>query len=334
MAIDAVTNAALESLLKDILPRLKARQKVVGTNPKAMAADKELQALTAEAAELRAIVKQGGGTLPADTTDAEVSDDDAQMLLAEMDAPITEDDEVSDLPAALAPSELSVSDDEIMTVMLEADDPEVAAALTADAGGEMSDDEAAMLLGEMDAPLATPSVSKKAAAAPAKDMSDDEAAMLLAAMDGPASVPSPAKGKSAAPAAAMSDDEAAALLAAMDGAPPAPPKAVAAKPSAPVKPVKKALSADDEAAALLAALGGAEDEEEEAAVAIPAHAPAQAPAPTAKAATADANQHGDWEEMNEWTANDFQTDPDMVNDFIVNSDELMTTLDEAVLSLE
>ena len=39
-------------------------------------------------------------------------------------------------------------------------------------------------------------------------------------------------------------------------------------------------------------------------------------------------------EIEEWEANDFQTDPDMINDFNTNAEEIMETLDDNILKLE
>ena len=136
-------------------------------------------------------------------------------------------------------------------------------------------------------------------------MDDDEAARLLAEMDGPSAEPA---GEN------MADDEAARLLAEMD-APPTPP--AVAEPSE--------SSAEDDAAALLAMLEGSTAEPQQSQVSEPGKSSSSKPESASSIPI---------EEIAEWTANDFQTDPDMINDFNSNCDEIMETLDETVLRLE
>jgi two-component system chemotaxis sensor kinase CheA len=209
---------------------------------------------------------------------------------------------------------------------------------TPDSGGdeEMSDEEARKLLAAMDAPVAAAPLAEQ------DEMSDDEARRLLAEMDESAGA-APTNAAADADAGDMSDDDARRLLAEMDAPAPTPaPKGAAArsKGAAPAAD----MSADDEALGMLAAMGGLED-------ADAAPAPAAKPAPARSAAAAAAPgaaqahaefDHGDddsgsgevLEEIDEFSSNDFASDPDMLNDFMTNSDELMETLDATILELE
>jgi two-component system chemotaxis sensor kinase CheA len=224
------------------------------------------------------------------------------------------------LGVSKAPAVESMADpeDEAMLAMV-ADEPV----------GDMTDDEASRLLAEMDKPAEAP-VSN--------DMNDDEAMRLLAEMDAPASAPAPVAKPAAAAKANMDDDEAMRLLAEMDAPASAPVPAPAAKVAAPAED-------EDDADALLRQL---EADCEPAATA--ASTPAAKPAASAKTAVSAkpapptvpvaTHQHGAHDlgeeigEINEWEANDFQSDPDMMNDFINNTGELMETLDGSILRLE
>ncbi|HET9240367.1 MAG TPA: chemotaxis protein CheA [Oligoflexus sp.] len=214
--------------------------------------------------------------------------------------------DISDDEATALMAQMSDSDDEAAALMAEMDDSPKAKAPAKKVSEELSDDEAAALMAEMDDSPKAKAPAKKAS----EELSDDEAAALLAEMDG-----SPAESNGEE----LSDDEAAALLAEME-APAKKPVGNAVSTAAP-KPM-----ADDEASRLLAEM----DDE-------PAPAPTKA-APTAKAAApaAHADQHDDedFKEIAEWEPNDFQSDPSMLNDFITNSDELMQTVDDAILRLE
>lgn len=141
------------------------------------------------------------------------------------------------------------------------------------------------------------------------DMSDDEARALLEAMDAPVAT---------ATGGAIDDDEAMRLLAEMD-APSTP--AVSTKPVGVAPKPAPAVSADDEALALLAAMGGLED---------------SAPTPVAVAAAPSPSglDTSGIEEIPEWENNDFASDPEMMNDFTQNTNEIMQTLDDNVLRLE
>jgi two-component system, chemotaxis family, sensor kinase CheA len=170
------------------------------------------------------------------------------------------------------------------------------------------------------------------------DMSDDEAMRLLEEMEGMAPTPAAPKPKAASPEPApaatdesISDDEAMRLLEEMEGtAAPKPASPTASKPAA---PSKSAMSVEDEAAMLLAEMEGTDETE------LEEPTPAQTPKVEAPAAAHvhSSEGHGSEDEVgeiNEWEPNDFQTDPDMINDFNTNCDELMQSLDEAILRLE
>ena len=164
-----------------------------------------------------------------------------------------------------------------------------------------------------------------------KEMSDDEAKMLLAAMDepvekSPTSVAEAPAEKSSLNAKQdeMSEEEAQMLLAAMD-------EPITQTPNFEAESSVKTSAAnelnadmsDDEAKMLLAAMDSPSEPEQ------------------MEHSDADNDIHNtptlqqvQIEEIDEWEANDFQTDPDMITDFINNSDDIMVNLDEAILSLE
>ncbi len=159
------------------------------------------------------------------------------------------------------------------------------------------------------------------------EMGDDEARRLLAAMDEPLA-PAASVGDAGAEGE-MSDEAARKLLEDMDAPVVAPP----------TKPTAKPASADDEALAMLSAMGGLGDDEsggEESA----------APSPRTQVGTSKSSPHGadagddespggeNLVEIEEFSKNDFASDPDMMNDFGQNSDELMETLDQTILQLE
>lgn len=214
----------------------------------------------------------------------------------------------------------------------------------------MSDEEAMMLLAEMDEPTVTaapPTPTPSPAAAPADaSMSDEEAAMLLAAMDDPMSSGISGDAGSAAPTAAtttvpvtaatedslMSDEEAMKLLSAMDA--PAPPSAFT------IPDVPETDMSDDEAARLLAQMDSP-NPPPKVTPAAPAPAPAApraaaptpaptiaAPAPTLPAGVEDAG------EIPEWEKNEFQSDPEMLKGYINDTEDLMSKLDSGILALE
>jgi two-component system chemotaxis sensor kinase CheA len=246
--------------------------------------------------------------------EADISEDEATALMAEMEGGDDEAAalmaEMDDSPAAKAPAKKAteeLDDDEAAMLMAEMDDSPKAKAPAKKVAEELSDDEAAALMAEMDdSPKPAKSQPKKS-----EELSDDEAAALLAEMDGSAPESSEEE---------LSDDEAAALLAEME-APTKKPvgKAVSAAPAKPM--------ADDEASRLLAEM------DDEPAPAAPA-APPKAAKGAAPAAHADEHDDEDFKEIAEWEPNDFQSDPSMLNDFITNSDDLMQTVDDAILRLE
>jgi two-component system chemotaxis sensor kinase CheA len=328
--MDALVKTAIESLVKKILPLLEQQLTGVlhqpGERPTA-----ELAYLINESRELLDLMSSWTAShhgksipkAPPTNLETEPGDDEALALMAEMDdspKPVAKDQveeelsedeafalmaEMDDSPKPTAKNqpEKELSEDEAFALMAEMDDSPKPAAKT-HPEKELSEDEAFALMAEMDD---SPKPASKAQ--PAEEISDDEAAALLAEMDGtPAS--------SSASEEELSDDEAAALLAEME-APPKKPN-LKASSAAPARPM-----GDDEAARLLAEM---EDE--------PA---APAAAPSAKASTPAAQDHDtddDCQEIPEWEANDFQSDPSMLNDFITNSDELMQTVDDAILRLE
>jgi two-component system chemotaxis sensor kinase CheA len=296
--MDALVKTAIESLVKKILPLLEKQLADVLHKPGERPSP-ELAYLINESRELLDLMSnwsasQTQAKAPKAMEEAELSDDEAMKLMAAMDD-----------------SQEELSDDEAATLMAEMDDsPKQPQKSAPHASDELSDDEAAALMAEMDdSPKPTP----RTAPQESEELSDDEAAALLAEMDG-----APAPTEQNNDDDELSDDEAAALLAEME-APAKKPMARASAPAARPKPM-----GDDEAARLLAEM----DEE-----AAPIPTAAAAPAPKAAPAPAD-DADEDFKEIAEWEANDFQSDPSMLNDFITNSDELMQTVDDAILRLE
>ncbi len=204
----------------------------------------------------------------------------------------------------LSPAAEDLSDDEAMMLMADMGEAPKAPKSSGSDDDELSEDEAQALLMELETPA--PKAKLAAAAAPAKakagPMENDEASRLLAEMDAPL----PAK------AGAMEDDETSRLLAEMD---------------APL-PAKAKSMDDDEASRLLAEM----DDPVPAPAAKASVAAPAAPPPVAAAVSAADEE--ELKEIPEWEANDFQSDPSMLNDFITNADELMQTVDEAILRLE
>jgi two-component system chemotaxis sensor kinase CheA len=184
---------------------------------------------------------------------------------------------------------------------------------------ELSDKEAMKLMAAMDSVDFAEAIPDEAAdllsgmeassQKQSEELSHDEALMLMAEMD---ESPGHAESKE------LSNDEAEAMLAEME-APAKKPKIQTAS-TAPAKPM-----GDDEASRLLAEM----DKET-------ADPPALAPTAKAAASLHDAHEEDDedFKEIAEWEANDFQSDPSMIDDFITNSDELMQTVDDAILRLE
>jgi two-component system chemotaxis sensor kinase CheA len=321
--MDALVKTAIESLVKKILPLLEQQLAGVLQKPGDRPTS-ELAYLINESRELLDLMSSwtashGKSALKKAMDETELSSDEATALMAAMDdslkpaaqAPAKKaSEDLSNDKAAMLMAEMDnnaseeLSDDEATALMAEMDDSPKAKA-PAKKSEELSDDEAAALMAEMD-----DSPKAKTPAKKSEELSDDEAAALMAEMDG-------ASNKADEE---LSDDEAAALLAEMEA--PAKKPAAKAASSAPAKPM-----GDDEASRLLAEM----DDE-------PIAAPVNKTSPSSKtsASAAHAADHDDEElkEIAEWEPNDFQSDPSMLSDFITNSDELMQTVDDAILRLE
>lgn len=121
----------------------------------------------------------------------------------------------------------------------------------------------------------------------------------------------------------LSDEEALRLLQEMEGGPSLA-QVPDTKAEKPTEIQSNETISDSEAARLLAAMEGQENE-------TPKPTPTQESCLEVSDSSTD---EGDLEEIDEWEANDFQTDPDMIQDFNANSEEIMTALDEAILQLE
>ncbi len=180
MSLDALTIAALESLVKKILPELDKRLKQILMQAQDQRViDDATRLLLVECRELMTMLGESSHPPLPQTLAGELSDDEAALLLADMDAP-----ESQPMPSKGEDHELS--DDEAAMLLAEMDAPltpnqpphtkEKSAVSTQAMTEELSDDEAAMLLAEMDAPLSSPPPAAKAAGSP--DMSDDEAAKI------------------------------------------------------------------------------------------------------------------------------------------------------------
>lgn len=294
MSMDALTNAALESLLKNVLPRLQQKLAALSqVQTKNRNTDIELVNALTECHEILQIVlkwAQPEGTAGAE----EFNEDDVMQLMADAES-----------------------------MLVDTPQPEA----------ELSDEEALMLLAEMDAPVETAPPVAPAAPSEAEatdELSDDEAMRLLMEMDAPVETASPVAAAAASEAEAtgeLSDDEAMRLLAEMDA--PAPSQETAVKS---IKPAASS-SADDDAAAMLAQLGGL-DEDEDLSLPVAVSTPAQPPAAASSQNHGVNGADLDCAEIPEWEANDFQNDPDMITDFNTNCDEIMQTLDEQILRLE
>ena len=330
MGMDALTNQALKSLLEKVLPNLKKNlEGLVASKGEDKAAMPDLEAALSESMDLLNIVHAWTGKGSASIqANEELEADEANALLAEAGEAIDGGKDLAEDDA----------DADAMLAMMEGDDTPLGDAVAedkaADANEKMSDDDAKKMLAGMDGSddassdeMSDDDAQKMLAAmdgdaasdggdAPSNDeMSDDEAQKMLAAMDGDTASDSgdtPSNDE-------MSDDEAQKMLAAMDS----PSSDAAEKESAP----QEDMSAEDEASALLAGLGGADDEEEE-------EEPKAAPEAKKEAASKGASLADNVEEIDEWEANDFQTDPDMIDDFNQNSEEIMDVLDEQLLNLE
>ena len=245
---------------------------------------------------------QNNSAIAANDSEDEL-DDDMDADAAKMMAALQNHEESSDPDA-----EKMLADIENQSSENDADAAAMVAAegQCGDVDNELSDAEAAKMLAEMDG----------ASESSEKELSDDEAARMLAEMDGEAA---PSDDEMSDEDAArmlaemdggddgeMSDDEAAKMLAAMDD-------------SSASNSQADEMSADEEAEALLAQLGGEDDE---------------GTSVQSKSEPTPSGNDGEFEEIDEWEMNDFQTDPDMINDFNTNADEIMENLDEVIIKLE
>ena len=250
-----------------------------------------------------------GGSLsePSETDDARsslLSDEDARARLAEMDG-------LSNVVVAKVPKpqdEISDADAEAMLAQMDGEQSSSGAD-----SEEMSDADAEAMLAQMDG-------EQSSSGGDSEEMSDADAEAMLAQMDGEQS-------SSGGDSEEMSDADAEAMLAQMDGSASG---AKIAKSSGSGDGSGSSVSAtsgegssaEDDAEALLAKLGGDDDDSGSA---------VQEGQGASEAVTVDGYEVT---EVEEWEPNDFQTDPDMVNDFNVNSDEIMESLDEQLLKLE
>jgi len=367
MGMDALTSAAFDSLTKEILPKLAIYLKNAALlPPEDRQTDPDMATLLNEAHELLGLMSRWFGGSPTnnqiintmDELPPELSDSDALDLLGvegvenivdlslsgkrsvaqSLDAG---DDELSDddamsllmdaepIPTSIT-NETELSDEEAMALMVnsesdssgdlsDADTLTMIAAIepsaTDQSSSEISDEVAMRLLAEMDAP------------APSNNdpMSDDEAYRLLAAMDEPPSSSNEmddaearrllaAMDAPAQPGGEMDDAEARRLLAEMDA------------PTTGITNPSDELSADDEAMALLLQMGGGDES--------PAQGETKTLPPSQPTPEVDEQVSEHLEEIGEFSQNDFSSDPDMMSDFLSNTNDLMETLDSTVLQLE
>lgn len=227
--MDAITNAALDNLQKNALPRLlKAIAEIHAQDPAQRAPSPEMMLMLQESIDLMQLMLDWGSVYAVGQPVSAASDDEAAVI-AKMEAELatTEDD----IAIAGMDSENSSGTPEVNSGAIDLGSNEGVTIASADT--EVNDFEIAMGGDAVDS-------------GPTGDMSDDEARALLEAMDGPA----PAH-ISAAANDSVSDDEAMRLLAEMDA------PVLSSKPVGPVKSAP--ASADDEALAMLAAMGGLDD---------------------------------------------------------------------------
>jgi two-component system chemotaxis sensor kinase CheA len=367
MSMDALTNAALDNLEKNAIPKLAsliARLRAMPVENRA--ADDDFRSTLNEAMDLLSLIRDWshGSTGESVAAASEVSDDSA--MVADLDGLgdlatktgeglTTNDDLMADSGIEIAMGGDTSNDIEIASAPDTGNDIEIA--MGGDTGNDIEIASAPDTGNDIEIAMGGDTGNDIEIAmggdteAPAGEMSDEEARALLAAMDSPATASAPSSpAKSTASDDSMSDDEARRLLAEMDSlsaANPAPDgdmsddearrllaemdsPSTATTPAAMPKAAPKAVSADDEALAMLAAAGGLDDSE-------PAPAPTPARAPVIKAAAEDAgHDHGgeDIGEIAEWESNDFASDPEMMSDFTTNSADIMQTLDDTVLRLE
>lgn len=304
--MDALTTAALDSLVKETLPKLTLKLNALAElPPEARTANEELAYLAREAQELLSLlngwVASGveaqaadpladdamvSTAMSEDISEDSMSDEDALALLAMEGA--------SDIPDLQISGGKSVAD----SLSNERDDDNLSQTPEAVATTDkpMSDDEAMALLNAMDAPIEH---SPSQDVATGDDMSDDEAMALLNAMDAPIEVPVVTS---------------------------------KTKPAAP-KLAPAVLSADDEALALLKMMGGAEESEaQEPIIVAPAAKKTKINVVTREDASDEDEE--DLQEIEEFAKNEFASDPDMMNDFLTNANDLIETLDQTILHLE
>lgn len=208
--MDAITNAALDNLLKNALPRLQKALADLHKNPVgARTSNPELISMLEESKELIELLFDWSGNSPKPANAPEDASDAEMMAMMNGLDGMEGTDELS---TGVDITNESTAVPETEALGFAGDIPGLEGDMSSGAavGGDMSDDEARALLDAMDAPVAQ--------AAPG-DMSDAEARALLAAMDAP-STAAPSMPPAAAPAAktlASADDEALAMLAAMGG---------------------------------------------------------------------------------------------------------------------
>ena len=344
MSRDALTEATVKSLVSQILPRLTQQlTAILKTKEPQKAIEQSLLELVNEAIELLQLLKPA--TIQ---TSPDISDDDALAMISELDSPSDSsmmDDLASEVAAEIA-AEVAAESGSFKSA------PQPAAAETPSA--PISDDEAMLLLMEMDnagnseTTSANQETTPDAASTVDSPMSDDDAMRLLMEMDGDStsqSAPNVTNEASNMPAQ-MSDDDAMRLLTEMD------------EPTAEIKTEIRGVyenprltaeaspvtdDMDDETAKMMAEL------EAQSLAPTPSSAPAVFTASThstthSKAATtphANAEAHdtnddedANVEEINEWDENQFSSDPEMLKDFVTNTNDLMEQLDQTVLQLE
>ncbi|NRA68859.1 MAG: chemotaxis protein CheW [Pseudobacteriovorax sp.] len=295
--MDALALTSIDTLLKKALVELRS---ALANDSKGLAddADRALKVHTQihETTELLKIVSTWLEKSHPDLIQAPCVDQSSDDLGDMSDEEILKGMEDSETSESLGSSPEELSDEDAAKMLAEMDEPAaVPPSVFEELSEELSDDEAARLLAEMDKPaVATEPESN--------ELSDDEAAKLLAEMDKPAEAASSTSEE-------LSDEEAARLLAEMD----------------------EPATAEDDANALLQKLGGAEESEQASKTELVPTTSEPAPSPVETSANDGKNPI---EEIPEWEENDFQTDPEMINDFNSNSDEIMEKLDEMILRLE
>ncbi|MBP9709075.1 MAG: chemotaxis protein CheA [Oligoflexales bacterium] len=185
-----------------------------------------------------------------------------------------------------------------------------------------------------------PELTEEEASIEEQPLSDDEAMMLLAEMDAPATAPVVIAENESSASADIGDDEAYRLLAEMD----APATSDNQTNTVELPPTITAANVEedeDEALKMLRELGDFESSDETV-LEVPATKPAPAMAKSSAAASVTSpvqaeeshDSDEDYQELPEWVDNDFRNDADMMNDFLNNAEELLETLDGTILKLE